>query len=721
MPPAAGLGGICPPGTIAKSKNGTGAVPGPSKPDLKALREQAAANNDDESSDDEETTTDDSSDEEAALEMDGQELWTQTYCLTCDCLIEPGEGISKANAATAAGTSSPATHTTLKSRSGTIKARGSSNASDTNPPAVDETKATNGSKHSPTATKLAGSGDLKRTNSAGRLHAKAGAGPLGPHKRTGSAGSRLHALSELRPTTKLHDDKGKAKASTKSPAASRSNSRPGSAASNRSHSNSSGPSSFKSNDAAASSNANTTSDGQARVKKRGFLGGLGLTPAALKQQEAELAAKRKAPTPLYCSERCRLIDERRSSGLGELTQYLSQPLAPPVTAAWTGPPAPHWTRTASVSSIPMAATAETPGSDCLCPECMDKYVDSGSANGAAIPSGASDTATESSNGYMYARGTVQKPRTASGRLITPLGLENGGVEGYFPQYAPNYAMTPASQNSPRIRNLDMSQLANTGREPSEMDQNSQRTDDQDGLSMAVGSLKLAQSHADAAQKKASKRRSRDISVLPPLLAPISRSGSSNNLTGQPVLGRHSTMPVTSHRSPTPSVPEDGGEMSSQDLTSGDFVSRPNSAMGNGRRHHRTSLMPPPRSRSSVGMHPHRSDASLALTPASEDVVAEDGAQHPEPPRTWSYDHLSGLKTYPILQLPDRETHDVYDAAWGLDAGGLAKHLGQDARTPRMRQGSTDAGHEHRADEATDARNTQMGFQPHRKKLFYFDA
>lgn len=201
-------------------------------------------------------------------------------------------------------------------------------------------------------------------------------------------------------------------------------------------------------------------------------------------------------------------------------------------------------------------------------------------------------------------------------------------------------------------------------------------------------------------------------------------GALPNSTGQPVFGRHSTMPVTSHRSPTPSVPEDGGEMSSQDLTPGDFVSRPNSAMGHGRRHHRTSLMPPPRSRSSIGMHPHRSDASFALTPASEDVVAEDGAQHQEPPRTWSYDHLSGLKTYPILQLPDRETHDVYDPAWGLDSGGLAKHLGQDPRTPRMRQGSSDVGEQtrdHRVDEGSDARNTQMGFQPHRKKLFYFDA
>ncbi|CDS01323.1 hypothetical protein [Sporisorium scitamineum] len=325
-------------------------------------------------------------------------------------------------------------------RSGTIKARGSF-ASDT----ADETKAAAASKHSPTATKTPGPAPLKRTHSAGRLHAKAGAGPLGPHKRTGSAGSRLHALSELRPTTKLHDDKPKPKTSgpdashgRKSPAAFR----PSSAASNRSHSNSSGPSSFKSNDATNASNANTnTSDGQPRIKKRGFLGGLGLTPAALKQQQDELAAKRKAPTPLYCSERCRLIDERRSSGLGELTQ------------------------SASVSSMPLQLAANTPESECLCPECIDKYADGSSTSGAAIPSGASDTATESSSGYVYGRGAAQKPRTASGRLITPLGLHPPGAstEGYFPQYAPSYAMTPAAHNSPRVRPAEVAPLSEAAR------------------------------------------------------------------------------------------------------------------------------------------------------------------------------------------------------------------------------------------------------------------
>ncbi len=471
MPPAAGLGGARPPGAASKYKNGANNGASSSKVDVKALREQAAAaaaaGKDDDDDDDEVTTDDDSSDEEAAFEMDGQELWTQTYCVTCDCLIEPGEGIAKADSSTDA-SSSPVAHTTLKSRSGTIKARGS-NASEHAPPKSDDGKTANPPKESPTATKT-GPGTLKRTHSAGRLQAKAGAGPLGPHKRTGSAGSRLHALSELRPTTKLHDDKGKSKATSrdssrtndhKSPAPSR----PGSAASNRSRANSSGPSSFKSDKAIVGASTSASADGQARAKKRGFLGGLGLTPAALKQQEAELAAKRKAPTPLYCSERCRLIDERRSSGLGELTQYLSQPLQPPTSAAWAPQTPAMWPRSASVSSMPLPNVANTPESECLCPECMDKYGDGSSASGAGVPSGASDTATESSNGYVYGRNAGQKPRTDSGRLITPLGLHapGAGSEGYFPQFALGHAMTSTGNNSPRVRPVDAAYNADSGR------------------------------------------------------------------------------------------------------------------------------------------------------------------------------------------------------------------------------------------------------------------
>ena len=181
MPLAAGLGGARPPGTQRNKPavNASGPTPGPSKPNPKLVRDAAAAAADDDDDDDQETTTDDSSDEEAAFEMDGQELWTQTYCVTCDCLIEPGEGLSKSEP-------SRASHTSLKSRSGTIKARNNDGIdADTQPG-----QGTHANRDGTASNSGNKSAELKRTNSAGRIHARGTVGPLGPHKRTGSAGSR---------------------------------------------------------------------------------------------------------------------------------------------------------------------------------------------------------------------------------------------------------------------------------------------------------------------------------------------------------------------------------------------------------------------------------------------------------------------------------------------------------------------------------------------------
>ena len=397
--------------------------------------------------DDEETTTDESSDEAAALEMDGQELWTQTFCANCDCLIEPGEGLASKQAEATANDSGMTTPSTgLKSRSGTIKARTSEDRAQ-HPSNADKPKESNPS-------------NLKRTHSAGRLHARGGVGPLAPHKRTGSAGSRLNALSELRPTTKLHpttgeeNGKGKSKAhevggkGRKSPALSRR----GSSASTKSGNHSSGPSSIKSNEASVGPVVSSTG----KSKARSLLGGL--TPAALRQQQEELTQKKKAPAQLYCSERCRTIDEQRSAGLGELSQYLSQPLIPQAPAAWShapwsaGPPASGWPRSTSMSSVPLPLLVGTPDSECMCPECMDKYAEIGSASGGTVPSGASDT-TESSSSYMYGRPrSGQKRRTASGRIVTPLNLHPPGAapDGYFPVMTAPATRRP-STSSPRIR------------------------------------------------------------------------------------------------------------------------------------------------------------------------------------------------------------------------------------------------------------------------------
>ncbi|PWN52546.1 hypothetical protein IE53DRAFT_272947 [Violaceomyces palustris] len=399
--------------------------------------------------DDEETTTDDSSDEaEAALEMDGQELWAQNYCATCDCLIEPGQGVekqeTKGGAAMEASNSSSSI-SGLRSKSGTIKARQSSESKD-------------GDRPKDTAVFAA---NLKRTHSAGKLHAKGGS-TFGPQKRTGSAAGRLNALSDLKPTTKLNadTDKGKGPAAAannnsnnnntvegkgrKSPALSRR----GSTASAKSSNQSSGPSSPTSTGAVANQPQSL-----GRSKRAALLSAL--TPAALQQQD-EMTSRRQGPAALYCSERCRLIDERRSSGLVELTQYISQPQVPQAPVAWASPgwpPAnmaavPVWPRSTSMQYV-----VGTPESECMCPECIDKYAEGGSAGGATVPSGASDT-TESSSGYFYSQhGPGPKRRTASGRIMTPLNLHapSSGSDGYFPTIAPQAQPRRTATSSPKPR------------------------------------------------------------------------------------------------------------------------------------------------------------------------------------------------------------------------------------------------------------------------------
>ncbi|PWN99469.1 hypothetical protein FA09DRAFT_328862 [Tilletiopsis washingtonensis] len=395
--------------------------------------------------DDDASSSDDSGDEAAALEMDGQELWAQNYCATCDCLIPPGAGVSAspaspqpADAQPEAGPSRLSDASGLKSRTGTIKAR---------PPSADGKAAAN-----------SGGGALKRTHSTGRLHAVGGTGAgMGQHKRTGSAAGRLNALSDLKPTTKLHDDapapKGKGSDSTRSPALSRRSSLVStrSGGSGGAHGGASGPSS-----------PSASTSALPRTKKSGLLGGL--TPAALRQEEEEARSAKVAPA-LYCSERCRLIDQQRSAGLGELANYLSQPTAPPVawansgwgSAAMTPGGTTAWPRRVpSMTSMPAAiagyaGVVRTPESECMCPECLDR---SSSASG-TMPSGASDTTESSASlGYAYAAGR-QKQRTTSGRIVTPHGLVPHHSDGYFPVVPPAGTRRASNRDSPRTRTTSL--------------------------------------------------------------------------------------------------------------------------------------------------------------------------------------------------------------------------------------------------------------------------
>lgn len=362
----------------------------PSRPDVDSVTESDSE------------TEDDDEDVQANLEMDGQDLWAQNYCSVCDCLIEPGSGVgSRRPSSAAAGrpggeTASSAVATgafrTLRGKTGTIKAR---------PPSSDGPAPPNGA-----------------TPAYGQSHRM---------KRSSSGGSsRLNALSELKPTTKLSGDVKSSKT-------------------DRQFSNVSN----KSSTAACSGEETPVSPSGStllRCRKGGLLGGL--TPAALKQQEQE-AMKAKAPPALYCSERCRDIDEQRqlsASGMAELSTYVSQqPYSLGVASPlWQGqlpglPEIPRaWPRPLSMTSLPAAfaqlglRTPESESSSCVCPDCLEKHSGSGT-----VPSGASDTTEGSSIGFPYARsGAARKQRTQSGRILTPQNLIPPGAgandDGYFP-------------------------------------------------------------------------------------------------------------------------------------------------------------------------------------------------------------------------------------------------------------------------------------------------
>lgn len=434
----------------------------------------------------------DPDDESAGFEMDGQELWAQSYCATCDCLIEPGQGIEtdQQNALDGELTATPSKKETasngLKSKTGTIKARPSSRGSN----GGNET----GGKWKE-REKEGSSTNLKRTHSAGRLHAVGAAGPLGGHKRTGSAAARLNALNDLRLTSnKVQEETS----TTTKPSLSR-----------RSSASGGGNGSSRANSPSRSSNNGTST--LPRTKKSLLLSAASAAAVASAAAEEE---SRKRPAALYCSERCRAIDEERSSGWSSTFGMGGQDLASYLNGAGasgsgnsyytSGPP-----RSNSVVSMTGSSNyypspyvnsyghpsnpyysgpcgVQTPESECPCSECIaiaaGKYEGGGyendggfehehadgSSTGGTVPSGASDT-TESSNGAWYPYGSGpqlqgvgaprRKQRTESGRLMTPNAMlppsghphhqsrghgASSSRDGYFPA-------VPISQQSLRSR------------------------------------------------------------------------------------------------------------------------------------------------------------------------------------------------------------------------------------------------------------------------------
>lgn len=213
-----------------------------------------------------------------------------------------------------------------------------------------------------------------------------------------------------------------------------------------------------------------------------------------------------------------------------------------------------------------------------------------------------------------------------------------------------------------------------------------------------------------------------------------------------VYNRHATMPVLAgySRSGTPSVPEDGAAMSTEAFLAPSPVhSRPASALG----YRSPSVVGPPRPRSVVGMY------SSGAPPVPESETSDHPGPLPAPApryapiggpglhgndRTWSWDNLPGLKTYPVLQLPGRETHDRYDEGWGLGEGGLEEVLtgrpksraaapgaaaaaaGSSDPAQGQGQGGTGPGVEPRSGRVEAGREAASRQSTHRKKLFYFD-
>lgn len=277
-------------------------------------------------------------------------------------------------------------------------------------------------KTSPTASSAA---TPTAPQSPGLVRNKANTGTIKgrPVKRNGSS-NRLNALSDLKPTTKITGQKEVA------PKMSRRTSNT-STASTRS--------------ANSSVNGGDSPQQLQRTRKGGLLGAL--TPAALRQQQEELL-KANGPPALYCSERCRSIDEQQQQQISgqDLDLYSSQAGTMAGAYAEVGVlPTRPWPRTPSMTSLPaataaayLAAANRTPDSEygpCMCPDCLDKTSASGT-----VPSGASDT-TESSNGYPYSRRSTGKQRSQSGRLLTPRDLyppvaDHRDEDGYFPRAKP---------------------------------------------------------------------------------------------------------------------------------------------------------------------------------------------------------------------------------------------------------------------------------------------
>ncbi|KAK0549452.1 hypothetical protein OC846_004059 [Tilletia horrida] len=321
------------------SDSKTGPTAGPSKPTNKALAGLQNLTNSQASLPDTEDEYDlglgpsPSKEDETQFDMDidGQELWTHCYCVVCDRLIAPP--------------TAPDAESSIGSGSGTAPPSPLAGPSPSD-------AASKKADHAPSGRR-GSAAPVKRNYSSGRLSTHSTRSNTSSHapKRTGSTGSRLNALSNLKPTTKLHQDKARSsmldtesgkgqlsRADSSTSIASRTDSssnRGGSppppsiasqgyssasSAHSRRRPSQTGPSIGEGPEPRSSKHEIQLSQGAAAISRA-------QSSSGKEKATDNLARPPKNRSSLYCSERCRLIDEQRSLGLGELRPYLSQPVS----------------------------------------------------------------------------------------------------------------------------------------------------------------------------------------------------------------------------------------------------------------------------------------------------------------------------------------------------------------------------------------------------------
>jgi hypothetical protein len=309
--------------------------------------------------------------------------------------------------------------------------------------------------------------------------------------------------------------------------------------------------------------------------------------------------------------------------------------------------------------------------------------------------------TSRAGSQSYARGNAPLPSPMFGSFGVPRSTTPGPIVGYRSTTPSN--MVPPSPGLRAVRSPARGSFGNLTTLGDPMMRPPSRTGS--AMGMHVGSL------------SASPRRSGlgwgPISQNPMYNDPTAFAYTPASRPGGPVVP-HAHAPQHQHRHHHHSAHHGHHHQqgSSQDLTGGTSASytgedsqvqggermtRPGSGMG-----YRVSAQRP---RSIYGS----SFGQDSMQPTLSNTQLSQGMAH-EPARTWSYERMPGLKTYSVMQLPNRRpTHDVYDA--GIGEVLATKPLAEDLQE--------DPAEEAKADPDITPAATLRASEPSRKRLFFF--